>query len=163
MLRMRWQFLRHCVDILLGRRRSYRPGALTAKIFIEFDRAQAVKSAQHKAAKPASALRSSPLSKRNLATIKAQRTVIRKERIAIKPVRKSLTTSRNVNRPVVSSELASAKRLSQHVIWLGKTPSPISTASRSSITARNSKVRASNVIALHRLEPLSRPSARIAA
>ena len=132
--------------ILMGWRRTHRPGDLTARIFIEHDRVLARMAAKLSAPK----ILLSP----KLKSIKSSALASRPARVAVRAERIELISHRAVAR-IARTNAVIAKRDARRVVWLdiSRNSHPISkTAPGSGSAAAN----VSNIVALHYLAPVAK-------
>ena len=132
--------------ILMGWRRTHRPGDLTARIFIEHDRAM-TRLAQNASAPI-------PHKTSNLLSIKSashsHAHPVRASRIAIRADRISLVADRAVAR-IARTSGAAAKQNPRRVVWLdiSRTPKSIAAIAPTSGTTSTASSNGANIIALH--------------
>ena len=129
--------------ILMGWRRTHRPGDLTARIFIEHDRVLARLAANLNVPK----IRKTS----NLLSINSNALASRASRVAVRAERIELIAHPAVGR-IARTNIVIAKRDMRRVVWLDKSRNshPISkTAPGSGSAAAN----VSNIVAMHYLAP----------
>jgi len=142
-------FLGRLFGILMGWRRAHRPGELTARIFMEHDRALA-KVAMPKVHHPMGSRSKFRSAARIRPDIRARRITLQQSPIVLRPSRASLVRSPAIcQRPAPGERGKPAKRVARRVVWLEKASRTIPPIEN---TTRSTEER-SNVIALHRLDP----------
>ena len=139
--------------IMMGWRRTHRPGDLTARIFIEHDRLISG------AAKNLAAIMHAPRTR--MKSLLPQTPVIKATRVAIRADRISLVADRAVAR-VARSVSSSPIRENRRVVWLSAARQQKPVGKTLTNTA-GAHLKPSNIIALHKKAPGLKTNRRIAA
>jgi len=134
-------YLGRCFGILMGWRRTHRPGDLTARIFAEHDRALA--RLRHSSTKPMV---------HHISQFKsgmAQTPDIKASRLSIRPERVALVADRAIRR-MAQSSTPLIKRDRRRVVWLNTDKAGAQIATKSFEPKRPMVCRA-NVVAIHKI------------